>query len=247
MSRLPVIEVELSGSHSGNLIRSHLLAPFQLLPLGSLGVAAIQLPASLTEYTRGRARQALRTNVSRAAKAGLRAELTSGDRLSSALDALTCHWKHSWDQQLRHSQELRDRFEFSTGIVVWSDADEPVAASLLLVDAQLAYMYWAGSDNRSEYRDAARYLAHLKAVEYLISKDIPYVMVEPVFRLDPGLQYFQQRLGFEPWNLRLSRNNSSSGLPPARPTISRIPTTSRPGRTDTVDPSEPPPLVSVLG
>jgi hypothetical protein len=69
---VPRARVRLSEAHSGDRIRTHLQLRRWGLPRFRLAQGVLHLPADFSTYTRGRRRQALRTNLSRARSRGAR-------------------------------------------------------------------------------------------------------------------------------------------------------------------------------
>jgi hypothetical protein len=69
---IPRTRVRLSGGPAGELIRAHLQLRRWGLPRYRLAQGVLHLPADFATYMRGRRRQALRTNVSRARSRGIR-------------------------------------------------------------------------------------------------------------------------------------------------------------------------------
>jgi hypothetical protein len=78
-----------------------------------------------------------------------------------------------------------------------------VALAALEVDATCAYMvYLKAIDGPAS--GPARYALSVHVVRSLIQRDVDVLLVGNAVRLSPGLQYFQQRLGFEVCNVRLA-------------------------------------------
>lgn len=67
---VPVVEAPFSRSAAGDELRNW-FNPARVLPLDRAPVAVLPLPATQAAYLRGRSKQALRTNLTRAAEAGL--------------------------------------------------------------------------------------------------------------------------------------------------------------------------------
>jgi hypothetical protein len=186
---LPSVAVRLSGAPSGRLIGEHLAIRVQggerYRYRGPQGV--LTLPGDFAQYLRGRHRQAVRTNVGHARRAGLtvaRRELPA--------------WEPGRD-------DTRRGFLSPGPIEHWQILHPmdgaPVAEAILTVDDEVALLHGLGSTNPH-----ARWLLHTEIVERLCgSCGVLLVNSDDAYVLGPGHQYFQRLLGYEIARLRLER------------------------------------------
>jgi len=203
---LPVVEADFSASPSGQELRSW-FRPDRRVPVDRVPVALLRLPATPAEYLRGRPRQALRTNVTRAAQAGLTAEvMTDGPELRGCVAAVAALRGQEPDRVLRAEGHPGVRQLF---VVVRDRAGDPVALSESVVDGR-----WAGlgalvialghPDNQ-----VMRYLLHVETVKALMAEGVQALTVGGSMLLtSTGTRYFQRRTGYQPVWLR--------PLPPGR-------------------------------
>jgi hypothetical protein len=187
---LPSVDVHLSAAPAGRLIGEHLAVRVQgserYRYRGPQGVLA--LPSEFAQYMRGRHRQAVRTNVGHARRAGLtvtRRELSD--------------WEPGHDDTRRGL--------LSPGpIEHWTVRDPgadgaPVAEAIITVDHHFALLHGLGSTTPN-----ARWLLHTEIVERLCgSCEFLLVNSDDAYLLGSGHQYFQRLLGYEIVRLRLGR------------------------------------------
>jgi hypothetical protein len=196
--RLPTTRVRLTSSRPGRTIEEH----FAIRERGRRryrdAQGVLPLPADFSEYMRGRSRQAVRTNVGHAQKAGLIV-------LSMAID----NWMPGAD-------DTRAAFLTPGPVERWMvlTADgEIVADSILSIDEHVALLHGlvtiAANTN-------ARWLLHTAIIERLCgSCDLLLTNSDDAYFMGPGNQHFQRLLGYEIARLRVSRR--------ARPPLIELP------------------------
>lgn len=198
---LPTVGTPFSGSAAGRELRSW-FGPDRLLPADRVPVAVLGLPATTAEYLRGRSRQALRTNLTGAARAGITAHTVTDEadlqrtcghiaaaRRTTADVFIAPHVRLGADSVLCAAHD-------ATG--------QPLGAAHLIIDGT-----WAGLDYMVTATDQAgsqlaRYVlqAHLAGV--LIERGVHSLVVRGSMLLSsPGVRYYQRRTGFQPVRLRL--------------------------------------------
>jgi hypothetical protein len=173
--------------------------------LSRVPVAVLRLPASHTDYLRGRPRQALRTNVNRATALGFRCALVECPaELDAAVTAIAARRSQDIAAMIRASvvPGVPRRF-----IVARDPAGAPVAISETLVDgrwAGLATLVTVPSDEATGLDgQVLRYLLHSETVRDLIGLGVQRVVVSgSMFLSSAGTRYFQRRTGYEPVWLR---------------------------------------------
>jgi hypothetical protein len=186
---LPAVAVRLSEAPAGRMIGEHLAIRVQggerYRYRGPQGV--LTLPGSFADYLRGRHRQAVRTNIGHARRAGLtvaRREL---------LD-----WEPGLDDTRRG---LLAPGPIEHWQVLAPATEAPVAEAIVTVDDEVALLHGLGSS-----ASPARWLLHTAIVERLCgSCGLLLVNSDDAYLLGPGHQYFQRLLGYEIARLRLER------------------------------------------
>jgi hypothetical protein len=161
----------------------------------------LPLPADSSEYMRGRHRQAVRTNVGHARKAGLTVVSVAIDNWEPGLDDTRAG-------QIAPGPVERWMVFDATGL--------PVADSILSVDDQVALLHGLVTISASTN---ARWLLHAAIVERLCgSCDFLIANSDDAYFMGAGNQHFQRLLGYEISRLRVSRSPCPRiGLPPAQP------------------------------
>ena len=201
--RLPVVDAAFSGSPAGHELRAWFGAG-RALPLDRVPIALLPLPATEAEYLRGRARQALRTNVTRALEAGGRVSAPgSAAELFDCIVELAARRRQPVGEMVprRPRDGLVRHFA-----VAWDGAGEPVALTETIIDGPWAGLAVLVSDGGHPQASPARYLLHLHTVGHLLAQDVRQMVVGGSMLLTaPGVRYFQQRTGFVPVRLRPTR------------------------------------------
>jgi hypothetical protein len=183
---LPTVDVRLTPSPVGQMIGQH----FSIRRDGRLcyrdAQGVLRLPADFSEYLRGRHRQAVRTNVGHARRAGLRAEVEFVPDWAPGTD----------DSRLAYiTPGPVERWNLLT-------ADGVIAAQAILsVDEEVALLQGLMS-----LVPHGRWLLHTAMVERLCgSCEVLLINCDDAYLMPPGVQYFQRLLGYEIARLRLDR------------------------------------------
>jgi hypothetical protein len=188
---VPSVKISLTSSPAGRMIGEHLAIREE-----SGGwryrqaQAVLPLPATFADYMRGRSRQAVRTNVAHARRAGL-------EVASSMFE----YWRPGKDDT-RYGQ-------ISPGAVErWTVVDRDgtvVADSILSVDEHVALL-----QGLVAFTKHARWLLHTGIVERLCgSCEILLVNSDDAYKLPPGTQHFQRLLGYQIARLRVRGSRSA--------------------------------------
>jgi hypothetical protein len=185
---LPTVRVETTASLTGQMIREH----FAIREGGRFryrsAQAVLPLPTDFAQYMRGRSRQAVRTNVGHARRAGFYVTRTPDD---------------DWEPGVGDSR----RGLITPGPVErWKvpslDGAVPrLAEAILTVDDDVALLHGLMSLTKH-----ARWLLHTAIVEHLCG-ECRFLLVnsDDVYLLPPGHQYVQRLLGYEIARLDLPR------------------------------------------
>jgi hypothetical protein len=196
--RLPTVTVQLTDSPAGRMIGEHLAIREGRRWRHHDAQGVLVLPADFADYRRGRHRQAMRTNVNHARKAGLRVT-------SCTLDA--------WGPG---PGDFRNQHITLGPIERWMALDRDgtmVGDSILSVDAHVALLHGMSSTIGS-----ARWLLHAAIVERLCgSCRLLLVNSAAVYRESYGSHHFQRVLGYQIARLRVAepRRELEAGSSPA--------------------------------
>jgi hypothetical protein len=183
---LPTVNVALTPTPGGQMIGEH----FAIREDGRLryreAQGVLRLPADFSEYLRGRHRQAVRTNVGHARKAGLRAEVeyvpdwAPGDD-DSRLAFITPGPVERWN------------LVSTEGVIV--------SQAILSVDDDVALLQGLMS-----LVPHGRWLLHTAMVERLCgSCELLLINCDAAYQMPPGVQHFQRLLGYDIASLRFRR------------------------------------------
>jgi hypothetical protein len=194
--RLPVTDLRLTASPSGRMIAEHFAIRDGDAFLYRAAQGVLALPGDFAAYMRGRHRQAVRTNVGRARRAGLTAFGTAVDCWYPGLDdtrraAITPGPVERW--------------------VVLDAAGSIAAEAILSVDDAVALLHGSVS-----FAPDARWLIHTAIVERLCGNAEVLLTNSPdAYFLGPGHQHFQRLLGYRISRLRIYRSTTAAA--PAQP------------------------------
>lgn len=183
---LPAVMVRLTSSPAGRMIGEHLAIREGGRFRYRSAQGVLPLSADFAQYMRGRHRQAVRTNVGHASRAGFtvtRRELQ--------------HWEPGLDDTRRG---LLSPGPIEAWNVSGPDGEgPPLAEAIVTVDDEVALLHGLGSS--AKY---ARWLLHTAIVERLCGNcSVLLVNSDDVYLLGPGHQYFQRLLGYEIARLEL--------------------------------------------
>ena len=188
--RLPVIEVRTTTSPTGRMIGEHLAIREngRWRYRGAQGI--LEIPGEFAEYMRGRSRQAVRTNLGHARRAGLSA-------FSIAID----DWAPGADDS-RSGHITPGPIE--RWMVTAADG-EVVGDAILSVDEDVALLH--GMVSFVEY---GRWLMHTSIVERLCgSCEVLLTNSDDAYLMHPGQQHFQRLLGYRVSRLRVAPGNAA--------------------------------------
>ena len=191
--------VFLSESEAGEALRVHFRGRrLAVFPCTRLCQGVLILPQHHAEYLRGRRRQALRTNLRRAATAGIRCERVDDPSiaLAAASEVLRrrCPPLRDGDAEFWLARLARPEL---TVTVAYDELGHPLAFSgaviddgVCLIDFALASDHWA------------RWALHDHLVRILIGRRVRYLLAEGggafgALGLAANVQHYQHLLGYE--------------------------------------------------
>jgi hypothetical protein len=196
--RLPAVDVRVSGTAAGAHIRA--LTERRTLgirrPRYAMAVMPVEPPS---DYLRGRARQAVRTNCAGAARAGVVCRrIDDVDEQAVVTRAVLTR-----RDELDNWPRLRDLIASGRDAMFVAEADgTPLVIAFVTIDAASANLGWCLSVPDDPRASAARYLVHVHLFGVLAALDVPFLFADAVVVVPQGLRYFHDRLGFVVRNLR---------------------------------------------
>jgi hypothetical protein len=205
-------QLALSGSAAGQSLREYFAATYLgVIPQNRLCRGVLLIPPCYSEYIRGRRRQALRTNLRRAERAGIRCErvdepdsfLTATrqvmeSRQTPPTDVERAHLEHDW-------AALVARPEMT--LLAARDADgRPQAALAAIVDDHVGLIQIAVACGYD-----ARWALHDHLLKSLCARGTELLMVEGggtfgALGFSHDVHHFQHLLGYELRHVRLAPN-----------------------------------------
>jgi hypothetical protein len=211
LSRTRTEEVVLSQSPAGRGLRRYFNERLLgVLPQNRLCRAVLLLPPRHADYSRGRHRQALRTNLRRAAAAGIGCEwITQAGR---AVDAAREILSARRSEPMTHSEidgiigawsKMFARPDITVA-VAWGKPRTPLAIIVATIDARICLIHSAIASNHE-----ARWALHDYLVRFLIARGVKYLMCDGgglfgALGFAPEIQHYQRLLGYELRHLKLS-------------------------------------------
>ncbi len=185
---LPTIDVPLSDSSAGRCLLQQ-LAGQSWRRSGSHAVLA--LPDTCAAYLRGRSRQAVRTNLRKAATAGL--TCTRGVPESP--------------EDFRRCGELGGVSRTGVSFVqVWRVADRTgrtAGGAYAVVDQDVAVLRTLYASGDAAMSHQVRFLVHTEMVRDLMQQGTRLLLTESVLASPSGLKYFAARLGYRACRIRV--------------------------------------------
>jgi hypothetical protein len=222
--------VLLSDSLAGRALRAYFNERFLgVFPQNCLCRGVLLLPGRHADYMRGRRRQALRTNLRRAATAGIRCGPTSDPScaLDAAVAVITRRRAPLTDADLASLSgtwpELFARPEM-TLLVARDEAGRPLAVTAAVIDDAVCLIRVAVASSHE-----ARWALHDDLVRTLIARGVRYLLAEgdgPFGALGfaADVHHYQHLLGYQLRHLIPRAAERSSlwwGLKPLRTTTAR--------------------------
>ena len=216
---LPPLPVAFSDSPIGEEMRAW-FRPDRRLPVNRAPIAALQLPGTMAEYLRGRPRQALRTNLTRAAAEGLTcAPVTDVGELRRLAEHLAARRRVDLGFMVRTELVPRPDRWFTAA---YDAAGDPIALNQTVVDGALAGLVLMVIEPGHPAAPLVRYPLHAAVVQRLVERGVTTLIAGGSMLLtSEGTRYFQQRTGWTPvWVTPLpSRHETAT---PSRPVIAPI-------------------------
>jgi hypothetical protein len=200
--RTPREYVVLSGSCAGQVLDKYFnRRSLGVLPPNRLCRGVLLLPQDHAEYLRGRRRQALRTNLRRAASAGIRCEVVSDPR--RVVDDASYLLRRQRGLSEAELNVVRDRFRDGvarpeiTFTVARDEHGRPLAIVAVVIDEMVGLITWAVATSHE-----ARWALHDHVVRILIGRRVRYLVAEGggafgALGFETNVQHYQHLLGYE--------------------------------------------------
>lgn len=201
--RTPRAYVVLSGSSAGQALEGYFnQRSLGVMPVTRFCRGVLLLPRDHADYLRGRRRQALRTNLRRAAAAGIHCEIVSDPEraFDETAEVWRCQWgslpEAEFELRLNELRESLARSEVT--IAVARDArGRPLAMAAAFVDETVCLIKHAVATSHD-----ARWALHDYIVRLLIARRVRYLLADGggpfgVLGFTSNLQHYQRLLGYE--------------------------------------------------
>ena len=204
VKKLPVIDVVVPDDSHGHLIRKRLGGTLPGMKL-RMARAALELPPDRETYLRGRPKQALRTNLRHAETQGIVCKTLLRIEDQEAAIQRFYETSHFTDRDRVYLGESLHVNPGQQDFYCAEDADGRIIAIAAVVVTGRSALLLFHHSLESEHAAIARYALTMHIVSALIERRVNILLVGSALTLPPGLRYFQQRLGFRAYNVRVSR------------------------------------------
>lgn len=199
VSRLPILTVRPTDTVHGHRIRRRLSGRACVVLPRRLAVAVVDVQCDPARYTRGRSKQALRTNCRRATESGISCRPLDADEAVTRVAALLAARGESamYPAIAEHLDDGSGDFWLAE-----DPSGDTVVIALTTTDGPFSRLEWMTTAPREERSDG-RYLMSSHLVTALAERGVEHLGVDSTFLVPPGLRYFQHLLGFRPTNIVL--------------------------------------------
>jgi hypothetical protein len=201
--KTPPAYVVLSGSSRGQALEKHFRQRLMgIVPVTRFCRGVLLLPKDHAAYLRGRRRQAVRTNLRRAAAAGIQCEVVSDPR--RAVDDVAQVWRRQWGwlPEAEFQARINDvsaavaRSELTIA-VARDQHGRPVAMAAAIIDDTVCLIKHAVATTHE-----ARWALHDHIVRVLIAQRVRYLLADGggpfgALGFDANVQHYQHLLGYE--------------------------------------------------
>lgn len=198
--RTPSVDVFVSGSLAGQALRAYFNQHFLgVFPKNRLCQGVLVLPQHRSDYLRGRRRHALRTNLRRAAAAGIRCEvIDDGLWAVEAVEVITRSRRRAplAEAELSDVRSIFARREM-TLLAARDEHGRPLGVVAAVIDEMVCLIEWTTSNSRE-----ARWALHDHLVDVLIGRGVRYLLARGegpfgALGFTANVQHYQHLLGYE--------------------------------------------------
>jgi len=200
IGRLPIRRATFSDGAGGRSLHLAMSRPGPFgTPLGSTGVALLDIPEDAEDYTLGASKQTLRRKARKAVKAGVTWRLVSGqaERMELLALANAAEQAHADDQYRNEAPDNSDLLEHELWLGAFAADGTPLMLSVTPVDGEWGQLRYFRTLGASQEASDARYLMTQALVETLAARGVRQVVegTHPA-ELSNGLRHFQRMVGF---------------------------------------------------
>jgi hypothetical protein len=198
---LPRLEVTLSDGSVGRLIARHANERHRGVRHHRVAQAVLELPPTREDYLAGRRRQAVRTNLRRAEELGIVAVPIFGPGPRPVAEPWLARPFPDPDSAFTLAEQMHPPHFRARGWLAVDPDGMPLALGVISLDEELALV-----NTLLGAHHLAGWLLHTQLVSAAIEAGARYLWVgsSPLL-LEPGLHYFQRRLGYGMFHLRIRR------------------------------------------
>jgi hypothetical protein len=216
VARLPVVEVSVSASQAAAWF-SRDFAPISV-PIfgGRRAQGVLDLKPDDQAYLSGRARQALRTNMTHACKLGVEVRSVAAYSEWSTAAREVLRSRPDGSQRIARLRPPPDTQDMGYYVAV-DGSGRPVAVSVVALFTRCAVLVWSVSAPDHPAASSSRYLLHTFMRSDLRRRGVRHLIAGSGLRDAPGLHYFQYLLGYEVRNLRIRVGEATEPVPTDRP------------------------------
>ena len=198
LARAPRVRLRLSDSSEGREIGAYLHARSLGLRWNQIAQGVLELPEDGEQYFRGKSRQAVRTNLRRAAEMGVRCE--------SVFDpgGLRTHVPLQEGEPAADGTPRPKQPQW----IIYDAEGNTIGCMAATIDEECAMLHYLSGDTCE-----ARYLLHSELVRHLCRRRVRHLIVVGAsgLALAPGIQYFQHVLGYTVAHLRVEQARPARG------------------------------------
>lgn len=177
---------------------------YKIIPNKKYGVGLIRIPENFDDFLKGKIMQAMRTNRNKALKKGYHFQPITGTDYLDDIYEINCSAEN------RQGNKMKSAYTDKTAVKEFLESG-PIMFGVLNSEGKLvAYISpWVLGDfvdiskllGHEDYNnDGIMYLLVSGLVEELSrQKTVKYLMYDTFIGAQPGLRYFKERLGFQPY------------------------------------------------
>jgi O-antigen/teichoic acid export membrane protein len=197
--------IQIDASPSGRRLAALLTHRVLVTAVPRVLLSVLVLPDSLDRYLRGKRRQALRTNLNNAMRAGIAVTelLDSADRLAAYFASVG-----SRSDTTAKAGDAARSLLMSPGALAMSATDAEgrlLCMGAVIIDGADAYLAKLVSIRDRAGASDARYVVHAALTAELIDRGVRRLWADGPLTVHPGVQKFQRLLGYECARPRINR------------------------------------------
>jgi hypothetical protein len=199
---LPTVTVELSHRNAAMWSAPHFPPASRRLAGGRRAQAVLDLQSDDDVYLAGQRKQALRTNLNHARRAGVTVTRPAGYRDWLVAAREIYQHRPGGEEALRQIGPPDDD-EKMVYLVAVNRTGTPVAIAGAVILDRLGVLFNLLTRPEEPHAAVTRYLIHTDLRSRLKLAGVQFLTAGSALRLGAGLQYFQHLLGYEVRNLRI--------------------------------------------